>query len=357
MQPISIFDGHNDILLRLVNAPDRREEIWLTGEGRGHLDLPRMQSGGFAGGLFAIYVPSPSLGDEVDLVSLHAAMDTPPYDVPLPPQVPSILAQPVALQMAGHFHWMARASGGAFRACTTVTGIEAARKDGAIAGVLHMEGAEAIGADLDALHLFHDMGLRSLGPVWSRPTLFGHGVPFRYPSGPDTGPGLTPAGMDLIRECNALRIVVDLSHLNGAGFNDVARISDAPLIATHSNAHSVTPSSRNLTDRQLAVIRDSGGLVGLNFATCFLRPDGRPGGDCGWDPMLRHLDHLITRLGEDHVGFGSDFDGAAVPDVLCDAAGLPGFIAALHGHGFDTGLVQKLAWDNWMAVLGRTWGR
>ncbi|MES2143271.1 MAG: dipeptidase [Pseudomonadota bacterium] len=356
MQTYPVFDGHNDILLRLLKAPERRAEIWLTGEGRGHLDLPRMRAGGFAGGMFAIYVPSPATGEVVDLAAMNAVMDNPPYDVPLPPLLPSMLAQPVALAMAGHFHWMIRASDGAFRGCTTVAEIEAARADGAIAGVLHMEGGEAIAADLDTLPLFHAMGLRSLGPVWSRPTIFGHGVPFRFPSGPDTGPGLTEAGKDLIRECNALRLVVDLSHINEAGFNDVARISDAPLVATHSNAHAVTPSSRNLTDRQLAVIRDSSGMVGLNFATCFLRPDGRPGGDCGWDPVLRHLDHLIAHLGEDHVGFGSDFDGAAVPDVIRDAAGLPDMMAVLARHGFDKELLHKLAWRNWMDVLGRTWG-
>ncbi len=356
MLPIPVFDGHNDILLRILHAPERRDAIWLTGEGRGHLDLPRMRAAGFAGGMFAIYVPSPATGETVDLAAITAVMDNPPYDVPLPDPLPAMLAQPLALQMAGHFHWMARASGGAFAVCHTVAEIETARAAGSIAGVLHMEGADAIAADLDALHLFHAMGLRSLGPVWSRPTIFGHGVPFRYPSGPDTGPGLTKAGFALVRQCNALKILVDLSHLNEVGFNDVARISDAPLVATHSNASAITPSSRNLTDRQLAMIRDSGGMVGLNFATCFLRPDGRPGGDCGWDPVLRHMDHLIAHLGEDQLGFGSDFDGAAVPDVIGDVTGLPGLLTALAGHGFDMELLHKLAWNNWMGVLRRTWG-
>ena len=93
-----------------------------------------------------------------------------------------------------------------------------------IAGVMHMEGAEAIGPDLDALHLFHEMGLRSLGPVWSRPTIFGHGVPMDFPGTPDIGPGLTEAGKDLVRLCNALGIMIDLSHLNEAGFDDVAAL-------------------------------------------------------------------------------------------------------------------------------------
>lgn len=351
VQPV--FDGHNDILLRLQMAPKRREQIWLTGEGRGHLDLPRMQAGGMVGGMFAIYVPSPAAPGAPDYLAM---MDTPPYEIELPAMIPLEWAQTVALSMAGHMLWMERASEGAFRICRSVAEIEAAQAAGAIAGVMHMEGAEAIDPGLDALHLFHAMGLRSLGPVWSRPTIFGHGVPFRFPGTPDTGPGLTEAGRRLVRECNDLRILIDLSHLNEAGFNDVAALSDAPLVATHSNAHAVTPSTRNLTDRQLAMIRDSGGMVGLNFATVFLRPDGRRATDIGWEPVLRHLDHLIAHLGEDHVGFGSDFDGAEIPQGIGDAAGLPNLIAALQAHGYDAALIDKLAWGNWLSVLRRTWG-
>jgi membrane dipeptidase len=226
---------------------------------------------------------------------------------------------------------------------------------GKIAAILHFEGAEAIGEDLDALHLWHAAGLRSLGPVWSRPTVFGHGVPFRFPGTPDCGPGLTAAGKRLIRECNRLRIMIDLSHLNEAGFNDVAAISDAPLVATHSNAHAVTPSTRNLTDRQLAMIAESDGLVGLNYATVFLRADGRKSTFEGWDPVLRHLDHLIAKLGEDRVGLGSDFDGATMPAGIGDAAGLPRLIEALRAHGYDEALLRKIAHENWLALLGRTW--
>ncbi|MDZ4096611.1 MAG: dipeptidase [Paracoccaceae bacterium] len=348
-----VFDGHNDILLRLLLAPENRDTIWLTGEGKGHLDLPRMKAGGFAGGMFAIYVPSPP---EAGAPNYDTLMDAPPYEVPLPAPVPLAAAQPVALSMAAHLLWMERASQGAFRLCRSATEIEAARAAGAIAGVMHMEGAEAIDENLDALHSFYAMGLRSVGPVWSRPTIFGHGVPFRFPGNPDSGPGLTDAGKRLIRECNALRMVIDLSHLNEAGFNDVARLSDAPLIATHSNAHAVTPSTRNLTDRQLAMIRESGGIVGLNFATVFLRADGRRSPDMGWEDVLRHLDHLLTHLGEDHVGFGSDFDGAVVPQGIGDAAGLPNLLAAMRAHGYDDALLRKLAWDNWLAALRRTWG-
>lgn len=350
---LPVIDGHNDFLLRLLHAPEDRVAIWLQGDGKGHLDLPRMKAGQFAGGFFAIYISSPEPHDSVDYSDM---MNNPPYDVPLGALITAPEAQPVALAMAGHLLWMERAAPGSFKVVRSVAEIRDCMARGTIFGIMHMEGAEAVAEDLDALYLYHGMGLRSIGPVWSRPTVFGHGVPFRYPSSPDTGDGLTEAGKDLIRLCNELRLMIDLSHLNEKGFDDVARLSDAPLVATHSNAHAVTPSSRNLTDRQLAVIRDSGGMVGLNFATSFLRSDGKRDPAIGWEPVLRHLDHLIAHLGEDHVGLGSDFDGATIPDGIRDVAGLPALQDAMRAHGYDAHLMRKLCHENWIGVLERTWG-
>ena len=350
---IPVFDGHNDLLLRLHEAPDRREAIWLTGEGKGHLDLPRMKAGGFAGGFFAIYIPSPEAHDGLDYMT---AMENPPFALPLGDLIGHRAAQPVALSMAGHLRWMERSSGGAFKVCTTVAELRDCLARGVIAGIMHMEGAEAIGPDLDALYLYHDMGLRSLGPVWSRPTVFGHGVPFAFPSSPDTGAGLTPAGKELIRLCNNLRIMIDLSHITEKGFWDVAALSDAPLVATHSNAHAITPSSRNLTDRQLAAIRETGGMVGLNYATSFLRRDGKQSGDMGWDDVLAHLDHLLEHLGEDHLGLGSDFDGATIPVGITDVAGQQNLVQAMRDHGYGEPLLRKICHENWLRLLERTWG-
>lgn len=349
---IPVFDGHNDLLLRLWRLPAAaRDRAWLEGDGQGHLDLPRMRRGGFAGGFFAVWVPSPEDGVDYD-----ALMDAPPYALPLPAPVPAEAAQPAALAMAGILFRMERLAPAEFRLCRSADEVRRAIRKGRIAAILHLEGAEAIGPDLDALHLFHAMGLRSLGPVWSRPTAFGHGVPFAFPGKPDNGPGLTAAGRDLVRLCDELGILIDLSHLNEKGFRDVAKLTSRPLVATHSNAHAVTPSTRNLTDRQLRMIRDSGGMVGLNFATVFLRPDGRRAPEMGWEPVLRHLDHLIGILGEDHVGFGSDFDGATVPEGIGDVTGLPALLAALKAHGYDKPLLKKLAWRNWVAALERTIG-
>lgn len=350
---VPVFDGHNDIVLKIAAAGGNRDKLWLKGEGAGHLDLPRMLSSGFAGGFFAVYIPSPETADFTDY---DAMMDNPPYDIPLPDLIGPAAAQPVAVEMLGHLLWMERASEGRFRWCRTSRDIRDAMSSGVVAGVIHFEGAEPIGENLDALHLFHAAGLRSVGPVWSRPTLFGHGVPFRFPSTGDTGPGLTEPGKALIRECNALRIMVDLSHLNEAGFWDVAKISDAPLVATHSNAHAVTASSRNLSDRQLRAIGDTGGMVGLNFATCFLREDGRKSDDMTLDPVKRHIEHLLKLAGEDHVGLGSDYDGATTPKDIGGVEGLPVLIAGMREMGLGAALIDKIAHGNWLRLLERTWG-
>jgi membrane dipeptidase len=191
--------------------------------------------------------------------------------------------------------------------------------------------------------------------VWSRPNAFAEGVPFRFPASPDTGPGLTAAGVELVGACNRLGILVDLSHLNEAGFWDVARESDAPLVATHSNAHALSPSTRNLTDRQLAAIRDTGGVVGVNFAVPFLREDGRNLPDeTTIAEIVRHIDYLVDLLGVEHVALGSDFDGAAIPTELGGLAGLPLLVDAL-AAGHDAGAVAKITHGNWLRVLGETW--
>lgn len=344
------FDGHNDLLYRLWARGRSRTALWQDGVGAVHLDLPRMQSAGYCGAFFAVWVP-----DQFDApISLDDAMTGGAFDLPLPKPVEQSFAQSVALTQASALFEIARLRPDAFQICRSVGDLTAAQAAGRIAAILHMEGAEPIGENLDQLHLWHHIGLRSLGPVWSRPTVFGHGVPFAFPSSPDRGDGLTRLGEDLIRECDGLGIIVDLSHLNEKGFDDVARLSTKPLVATHSNAHAVTAAARNLTDRQMAVIADTGGIVGLNFATAFLRPDGQKNADTGWDDMIRHLDHMIDILGEEGVALGTDFDGAMVPDVVGDVTGLPRFADELLTRGYGAELVQKIAYGNWMGFLERS---
>lgn len=219
--------------------------------GRGPVGSSYGASGGFAGGLFAIFVPSANgaIGPNGEAPSQNVSSGA-----RLPPTVELMPAQRAVFAMVSLLLRIERESQGRVRLCRNVDDIQQGIEDGVLAPVLHIEGAEAIDPNFELLDVLYAAGLRSLGPVWSRSNAFGHGVPFLCPSSPDTGPGLTDLGKELIGACNRLRILIDLSHLNERGFWDVAAISKAPLVATHSNAHALSPHSRNLTDKQLTAI-------------------------------------------------------------------------------------------------------
>ena len=336
---LPVFDGHNDTLTR-DDAAD-----FATGRAEGHLDLPRARKGGLAGGIFALFTPTPGEHEPHFAKgpdgSMEAPLDDPIGDDVAAPYAGRAAGRLLALERAGHVR-LVRGPGD----------LDAAREAGVLAAVMHLEGAEAIDPDLDTLEVWYAAGLRSLGPVWSRANAFGHGVPFRFPATPDTGPGLTDAGIRLVRRCAELGIAIDVSHLNAAGFWDVAREYDGPLIASHSGVHALCPSTRNLTDDQL----DAVDLVGINFDTGSLREDGGDDADTPVERIAEHARYVADRIGVDHVALGSDFDGATMPAEVADASGLPRVLEALEGAGFGAPEVAQIASGNWRRVLAAAWG-
>ena len=341
---LPIFDGHNDTLLRLEMAAREGSPLsFMEGDERLHIDFPKAQEGGFAGGLFAMFVPPlQEIGSKPDFQSMVKPIEQ-PYAFDL---TDAMMARAMLL---------ARESGDRIRICLSSRDIRKAMEDNALAIMLHIEGAEAIDADFNALSILHEAGLRSIGPVWSRSNIFGHGVPFDFPGSPDSGPGLTDLGKELVKRCNALNILVDLSHLNEKGFWDVHSVSDKPLLATHSNVHALCKSRRNLTDKQLAAIAESKGLVGLNYSIGFLRSDGDKSQlDMDLDIMVDHLAYLVEKLGEEGVGLGSDFDGTTVPSRIGSAAGNPALIERMQARGFGDALIAKIAYKNWLSMLERS---
>jgi len=348
-----VFDGHNDTLLNL-HLPGRGEgRSFFERSDLGHIDLPRAREGGFGGGFFACYVPNPEddgWTEEAALTVTEAG-----YEVAGAPALDPVYARKEADELVSLLFEIEAESCGALAVIRTANELERCLGSGVLAAILHFEGAENLGPDPGALEDLYGIGLRSLGLVWSRPNEYARGVPFRFPASPDTGPGLTDAGRELVRECNRLGVLIDLSHLNEQGFWDVAGLSEAPLVATHSNAHALCPATRNLTDRQLDAVRDSDGMVGMNFAVAFLREDGADNEDTPLETLARHVDYLVERVGLDRVGFGSDFDGAKVPRDLGDASGLPKLLDALRERGYDDAALEKFAHRNWLRVLGATW--
>jgi membrane dipeptidase len=344
-----VFDGHNDVLLRLWRSSKTGADPvaeFAQGTSEGHIDAPRAKAGGLAGGLCAIYIPS---GDLI----LQEPDENGHYTTPLAAPLERPASLDIAIEKAAIAFKLDRA--GAWRLCRSTADIRKAMADGVFAAVLHMEGCEAIGADLDALDVFYAAGLRSLGPVWSRHNIFGHGVPFAYPMSPDTAPGLTEAGFELVKACNRLGILIDLAHITEKGFWDVAKTSDQPLISSHSNVHALTPVARNLTDRQLDAIKESHGLVGLNYAVTMLRADARNDAATPLSDMVRHIDYLVERMGIDCVALGSDFDGATIPAEIADASGNHNLVAALKSAGYGEEELSKICRENWLRVLAQAW--
>ena len=354
VERIPVFDGHNDTLLNLLLRQRGQGRSFFERGETGHLDLPRALEGGFGGGFFACFAPpNPRAGwDEESALRIT----TEGYEVAGSPPLDPDYARGFADAMTKLLFRLEEESENRLKVVRTAKEIERCLEDGVIAATLHSEGAENLGSEPGALEEVYRLGLRSLGLVWSRPNAYAHGVPFRFPGSPDTGPGLTDAGKELVRECNRLGVLIDLSHLSERGFWDVAGLSDAPLVATHSNAHALCPSTRNLTDRQLDAIKDSDGMVGVNFAVTFLREDGRDDANTPLETLVRHVDYLVDRVGIDRVGFGSDFDGARVPQEIGDVSGLPNLLTALREHGYGDEELRKLAHGNWLRVLYATWG-
>ena len=343
---IEIFDGHNDTLLKLeiaarcgkaVNFNDRLDGI--------DIDLVKAREGGFAGGLFAMFTPS-------RMKDFHHKYDHNDPKNFTPVNQSQALA--FTLAMFARLRRLEKDTESELKVCVDSNEARRAMSEGRIAVIPHIEGAECIDLNFNSLEILHAAGLRSLGLVWSRPNAFGDGAPMTYQPEILAGNGLTSAGKELVVKCNELGIMIDLSHLTETGFWDVAKTTIRPLIATHSNVHALSPSARNLTDRQLKAIAESAGVVGLNFHVGFLNELCDETADASIDQMLKHLDYLVGILGENGVALGSDFDGCILPSQIGNASGLPKLISSMRAHGFGEVLINKICRNNWLDVMERS---
>lgn len=347
--PPATIDGHNDAVLALWREEATVAEFF-DGRSDGHLDLPRANAGGLSAGFFALFVPSEQRFGPDENANRTETADG--YRIAQPPPVGWPYAKRATDEMLALLE--AILADDAVTLVRTADDLRACVEGEQFGVVVHFEGAEAIHPSLSNFDDYYDAGLRSLGLAWSRPTAFADGVPFRYPSSPDVGDGLTDAGRRLVRRCNERGVVVDCAHLTEQGFWDVHDASTAPLVVSHTAAHEICPLSRNLTDDQLDAVADTDGVVGLTFSAGALRAEDERD-DSSLDVVVEHVDHLVDRMGVDHVVFGSDFDGASVLDAIGDASGVPDIFAALRDAGYSESDLQKIAFENWLRVCQATW--
>jgi membrane dipeptidase len=223
------------------------------------------------------------------------------------------------------------------------------RQSESLAVLLSLEGAEPIGMDLGILRLLHQLGLRALGLTWARRNAVADGNREEH-----TGSGLTQFGREVVRECGRLGILVDVSHLSTAGFWDVLRLVDGPVIASHSNARALCDHPRNLTDDQLRALASLGGVVGINAC-----PDFVDRTLPSLDRLLDHADHIASVMGTDHVGLGLDlldylpgYENTRLAG-LADASETSTITIRLAERGVSEYEIRDLLGRNWLRVWQR----
>ena len=330
------FDGHNDLLMQLwLQHPDNPEHYFFDAGCEGHLDYSRIRQGRLGAAFFAIFVPPARYVAQHFPQRLDALHD-------------SVSVMREQLAILGRLE---RYSDGKAKICRTAADVHSCLENGVLAMIAHIEGADALDPQGNLLREFYQAGVRSVGPFWNNPNQFGEGVTGSFPGSPDSGPGLTDKGIEFIRQLGDLNLIIDVSHMNQQAFFDTARYSPQPLVATHSNAHALCPQPRNLTDNQLRVLAESGGVAGINFGNAFLRADGQRNPDTSTGVITRHIRYLINHAGEDHVAFGSDFDGTAVPAALKDVTGLPVIEESLYKAGLSGAVIDKICRLNWLRII------
>jgi peptidase M19 renal dipeptidase len=225
-------------------------------------------------------------------------------------------------------------------------------KDKKFGVVLGIEGLPGIGDKLDYLYLLYQLGVRHIGMTWNETNAFATGQ-----SG-DKNRGLTPLGIDAVKIINELGILLDVSHANDKTFWDIAKHSKKPFFASHSNARSLCPAMRNLTDDQILCIGEHGGMVGMNSYHNFVSQNES---EKNLEMLLNHLEYVANKIGLDKVGFGLDFaeyytpEGEEVSGLsgLHDVTELRNVEKALKNRGYSQNEIEMVTYKNFIDFFGR----
>jgi membrane dipeptidase len=355
-----VMDTHDDTTQRLLDPKFDLGERHTDGS----IDIPRMKEGGLTGIFFSIWIPSKITGPE----AVKRAKT----------QIEVIQTQ-------------VRKNSKEIVLATTADEVRAAKKQGKIAALMGVEGGHMIGNDLANLREFAASGVRYM-------TLTHYGNDEWADSSTDkpVHNGLTDFGKDVVREMNKLGVIVDISHVSDKTFYDALEVSKSPMFASHSSCRAICDAPRNMTDQMIKDLAAKGGVIQINYHVGFLSQEFRDAerkdpsvneaiakeiktrcpddndeacqliqGDkltreyvadgklprVEWTKIVEHIDHAVKLAGADHVGLGSDFDGANMPYGMEDATMLPKITEALLQRGYSESDVRKILGENTLRVM------
>jgi membrane dipeptidase len=344
-----VLDTHIDVTPKLQTDWKFTEE-----HTTGHIDLPRMKSGGLNALFFSIYMRGTITGQK--------AVDD-------------------AMERIAAVHKLAKDLPDKVMLCTTAAQVRQAHSQGKIAALMGMEGGHMINNSLETLRKYAQLGVRYL-------TLT-HSVNTDWADSSGDQPkhnGLTAFGKDVVRELNRLGVMVDISHVADKTFWDALEVSKAPMIASHSSCRALSGHSRNMTDEMIKALAAKGGVIQINYLDSFIDKDlflwtqktqatrreltqkypGRenfskireelekqfgPAPKASWERIVDHIDHAVKLVGADHVGLGSDFDGGSMPVGMEDCSKLPKITEALVRKGYKDADIRKILGLNTLRLM------
>jgi membrane dipeptidase len=353
-----VIDTHDDTTQRFFSQDYDLGKRNPTG----HVDIPRMQEGGMNGIFFSIWIDGKIMG---------------------PPAVEKALDQMDAV------HENVKKNSNAMVFARTAEEVRRAHAQGKIAALMGVEGGHMIGNDIRMVRIFADLGVRYI--------TLSHFYNTEWSDSSTDKPahnGLTDFGKDVVREMNRQGIMVDISHVSDKTFYDALEISKAPLIASHSSCRALCNHVRDMSDDMIKALGAKGGVIQINYEKSFIDQaykdayDKETGGvaahfaeltkDCNndedciskkmaalemkltaegklphvsWERIIDHIDHAVKLVGADHVGLGSDFDGADMPEGMEDCSKLPKITEALLRKGYSEADIRKILGENTLRVM------
>ena len=311
-----IIDGHIDVLHALEkqwrNFHEEPAEDHFT---RGQVDLPRMRKGNVLGAFFAVY--------------------------------PAVNEFYIKKGVDSWFNLVEDEKNELIHV-KKVEDFDRCKNGNKIGAILHFEGSGGIDSEFHNLRNYYRLGLRSMGLSWTNINKFATGVRMIEER------GLTSEGKELVDEMERLGIIIDVSHLNIKSFWDVVDKVTKPIIASHSNSFALCDDPRNLKDDQIKSIGELNGTIGVNFCVPFLSKDKKKD-EITFDIIKQHIDRIVDIAGIKHVSFGSDYDGAPVPDIVEDISYYPKLVDYLEEYGYTKQELELITHKNFLRVMKEVW--
>jgi len=329
-----VVDTHSDTLVKIID-----DKTWLPAVDIGvdtefHIDIPKLRRGGVDVQYFGAFTSGYYTGGKPDVERANSRL----------------------LALFNAMYWTVRNNPRHIGLAVSVQDIEDLVKAGKISAVLSVEGAYSLGksSGIRLLRQYHDLGVRMMGLVWNHSNELGEGVNGAYMDGTPSRGGLTDFGREVVAEMNRLGIIIDVSHMNEATFWDVMEISRGPVVASHSGAFGLRNHPRNLKDDQVRAVAEGGGVVQVVFYPKYLAEDEDT---VSIETVVDHIEYITDLVGVEHVGIGSDFDGAAMPKDLKDASMIPRLQEALKRRGYSEADIEKIMGKNTLRVMREVWGK